>query len=367
MQSIPCRSFPLIPACLIWAVLALAMPLALAAAASGAPSNAADNPARPLRVALLLEHGGPASAGDSWTTLLNAGLDRAARDFSLHAETLAAAPGTDQEAVFRRAARDFDLVLVASDGFHTILRENAANFRNTLFGCIDAGIRAPNIMCVTFADEQAAFLAGAAAAMLTGQTGLPGINREKIIGWLSGEDVPAMRSLLNGFSEGARLIDPQVRVINTVTGSFGDAAAGREKARGLLEQGADVLVLAAGRGNAGALEEVRKRNAYAVGLDADQRALLPGRMLTSILKGADRAVYEIVAAAAANGFRGKEIIVYDLKNGGVEISDMAPFKAVAGENAPPDLERRLKELRGEILNGSIRLKSLRARTLCDCR
>ena len=45
---------------------------------------------------------------------------------------------------------------------------------------------------------------------------------------------------------------------------------------------------------------------------------------------------------------------------------MAPFLAAAGKNAPPDLERRLKELRAELLNGSIRLKSLRARTLCDC-
>lgn len=368
MQSNPRRSVSRIPACLIWAVLALAMPLAAAHAAPSAPSNATGgSPERPLRVALLLEHAGVANPGNSWATLLNAGLAKAARDFSLHAETLAAAPGTDQEALFRRAARDFDLVLVASDGFHEILRNNAANFRNTLFGCIDAGIRAPNIMCVTFADEQAAFLAGAAAAMLTGQAGLPGINREKIIGWLSGEDVPAMRSLLNGFSEGARLIDPQVRVINAVAGSFADAAAGRAKARGLLDQGADVLVLAAGQGNAGALEEVREHNAYAVGLDADQRGLLPGRMLTSILKGADKAVYEIVAAAAARSFKGKEIIVYDLKNGGVGLADMAPFREAAGNNAPPDLERRLKELRGEIVNGSIRLKSLRARTLCDCR
>lgn len=366
MQSIPCRSFPLLPACLIWAVLALAMPLA-AAAAPDPSSNPASEPPRALRVALLLEHAGPASPGNSWTPLLNAGLARAAQEFSLHVETLVAAPGTDQEALFRRAAQDFDLVLVASDGFHEILRNNAANFRNTSFGCIDAGIRAPNIMCVTFADEQAAFLAGAAAAMLTMQTRLPGINPEKVIGWLSGEDVPAMRSLLNGFSEGARLIDPQVRVINTLTGSFGDAAAGREKARRLLEQGADVLVLAAGQGNAGALEAVREHNAYAVGLDADQHALLPGRMLTSILKGADKAVYEIVAAAASDRFKGKEIIVYDLKNGGVEIADMGPFKAAAGKNAPPDLERRVQELRGEILNGSIRLKSLRARTLCDCR
>lgn len=141
-----------------------------------------------------------------------------------------------------------------------------------------------------------------------------------------------MRPCSTASPRALRLIDPEVRVITMVTGSFGDAAAGREKARGLLEQGADVLVLAAGQGNAGALEEVREHNAYAVGLDADQDALLPGRVLTSILKRADRAVYEIVAAAAARRFRGKEIIVYDLKNGGVGITDLVRFKTAAGHN-----------------------------------
>lgn len=181
MQSLPCRRSLLIPICLIWSVLALTMPLPGAAATPDTPARAASDTEGSLRVALLLESVEPASSGNSWSTLLQAGLTQAAHDFSLHAETLAATPGADQEALFSRAAREYDLVLVASDGLHEILRNNAANFRNTSFGCIDAGIRATNIMSVTFADEQAAFLAGAAAAMLTTQTSLPGVNREKLI------------------------------------------------------------------------------------------------------------------------------------------------------------------------------------------
>ena len=101
-------------------------------------------------------------------------------------------------------------------------------------------------MSVTFADEQAAYLAGAAAAMLARQTGMPGISGRKIIGWITGEDCPAMRSLLGGFTEGARVIDPEVRVVNVVTGSFANAEAGRAAAKNLLDQGADILVLASG-------------------------------------------------------------------------------------------------------------------------
>lgn len=348
---------------LLLAVLVFAAGTALAGApAQPAQSGENASAASPLRVALLLEHDG----GQPWTDLLRAGLAKAERDFPLRTKVLVASPESDQQETFRQAARESDLVLVASDRLHEILRNNAANFRKTMFGCIDAGIRAPNIMSVTFADEQAAYLAGAAAAMLTGRTGLPGINRDKTVGWLSGEDTPALRSLFSGFSGGAQLIDPEIRVINALAGSFTDAGTARREARRLLDQGADVLALAAGAGNEGALAEARERGIYIVGLDTDQAQVLPGHVLTSILKRADRAVYEIVAAASRGNFQGKKIITYDLGNDGVGITDPRAFTAAAGQNAPPDLERRLKELRAELLSGSIRLKSLRARTLCDC-
>ncbi|MDD4701577.1 MAG: BMP family protein [Desulfovibrio sp.] len=334
----------------------------------GAPCAAGAAPATgtpPLRVALLLEH--PAGDG-GWSDALLRGLERA-RKLPVEAEALVAPAQADSAAIqdfFRNAAANHDLVLVGSDRLHEALRNNAANFRKTKFGCIDAGVRAPNIMSVTFADEQAAYLAGAAAAMLTAQTTLPGINADRTIGWLSGEDVPAMRSLLNGFVEGARLVDPEVRVINRITGSFTDAAAGGKAARELLDQGADVLVLACGLGNGPALQEAANRGAYVIGLDQNQDTKLPGRVLTSIVKKADDAVYDIVAAAAAGNFKGKEILVRDLKNGGVDITDMGPFRTSAGKDAPAGMVRRLRELRSELTNGGIRLKSLREKTLCDC-
>ena len=148
----------------------------------------------PLRVALLLE----TPTGDhDWNDSLAAGLEQAHNEFGVRAAVIVAPAGHDDNALqemFRNAAQNNDLVLVASDGLHEILRNNAANFRRTMFGCIDAGVRAPNIMSVTFADEQAAYLAGAAAAMTALQTSLPGISGKKIIGWISGQDTPAMQS-----------------------------------------------------------------------------------------------------------------------------------------------------------------------------
>lgn len=294
--------------------------------------------ATPLKVALLLEHEEPSA----YTDLLKKGLADAGGEIETE---IIIANGEKQREIFRKAAAEHDLVLVASDNLHEALRDNAANFRRTKFGSIDAGIRAPNIMSVTFADEQAAFLAGAAAAQSVGPGGA--------IGWLSGADTPAIRSLYNGYREGALLANPSCRIVQAVVGSFTDGQAAVAKARWLAESGAKIIAIAAGSASKACAEAVIAKGASVIALDAP----IPGlKTFGAITKAADRAVREIVDSAR-DKFRGKEIVVYSLANGG---TDFVP----AFKNN--DIARRMKELRHELLSGNTRLKSLRQRTLCDC-
>ncbi|MBO4336140.1 MAG: BMP family ABC transporter substrate-binding protein [Desulfovibrio sp.] len=315
--------------------------------------------ADPLRVALLLEH----EASSTWTSQLLAGLEHARRDFGITANVVIEADENKQEAVFRQCAQQHDLVIVASDRFHEILRDNAARFRHVHFGCIDAGIRGSNITCISYADEQAAFLAGAAAALFT-EKQAPNTPNGRAIGWLCGEDIPAMRSMFNGFREGAKLAVPEIRVIQGVAGSFAKPEAAAREARRLINEGVYVLVLASGAGNAGALSEAQKAGIYVIGLDCDIRKDYPQHVLLSILKNIEGAIYSIIDDTVHGRFKGKEITVYDL-NYGVDITDP---KASLGVNHSilATIQRRLGELRHELKNGGIRLKSLRQRTLCNC-
>lgn len=300
----------------------------------------------PLRVALLLEHDGASAYYD----LLKKGL-KAAEGPEIETEIIIMPEGSGQREQFRQAAASHDLVLVATDSLHEALRDNAANFRRVMFGSIDAGIRAPNIMSVTFADEQASFLAGACAAMLAAN------EKEPVIGWLSGRDTPAMRSLFNGYSEGALLARPGGRIIQAVVGSFQDPALAASKTEWLIDSGAKVIALAAGAGNQAALTVAQARGVPVIELDSPSGAPCAG----VIAKAADRAVSEIVASAASGKFRRKEIITYNLANQGVNFI----FNAKTASQGA-DISRRMGELRKEIEQGNIRLRSLRQRTLCDC-
>lgn len=319
--------------------------------------------AAPLRVCLLLESAAP---DKGWHDLLKSGLERAQGDFPLEARVVAAPAGSDQQAIFRAEAARADLLIVADDSLHEVLRNNAAAFPRVRFGCIDTGVRAANIMSVSFADEQAAFLAGAAAAMLT-TSDSRGMNPHKTLGWLSGQETGPIVTMLNGFLEGARLVDPQMRIVHRAVGSFEDGPRARALCREILDEGADIVVLAAGEAGLSALDELAERQALAIGMAAEQDNLRPGVVLTSIRKQGDRAVYEIIRSLAQGRFQGAEILTWNLADKGVDITDFGPFVRGAGNRLPPRLPSRLEELRGELARGGITLPSLRQRTLCNCR
>lgn len=300
-------------------------------------------------VALMLEHGEAAP----YTNMLREGLERAGRDFGLESKVIVATDDDDQEGAFRKAAEENELVIVATDNMHEILRNNAANFRRKKFGVIDAGIRAPNVSCITFADEQAAYLAGAAAAMLARARG------SDTIGWLSGMDTPAMRSLFSGFSTGAEMTVPDIQVAQAIAGSFTDSEAAAQKAAQLART-ASVIALAAGAGNPAAAKAIKDSKTLVICLDAWQPDLAPGKTVAGITKAVDRAIYQLCEDFAKDRFKAKEIVIYDLANKGVNLDGFND------KGKYPDISRRVGELKREIENGNITLRSMRERTLCDC-
>ena len=247
---------------------------------------------------------------------------------------------------------------------HEVLRDNAANFRKVRFGCIDTGVRAPNIMSVTFADEQAAFLAGAAAALTARSGVLPGGFTGEAIGWLSGESTPMDDSMFSAYAEGARLISPEIRVIRRDAGSFTDEAAAAGQADGLMDEGTAVVAVMARRADNAAVKRIAARGGYLVG--ETSRALLPERTVTSIVRRLDLAVFEIVAAAAEGRFAGGKIITRTLEDGGVVLTPPEAFARHSGLAVPQRVFSRLEELRRELASGNIRLQSRRVPTLCDC-
>jgi basic membrane protein A len=234
------------------------------------------------------------------------------------------------------AAKEYDEIFAIGFLMARDLDEVASRFPQRNFAIVDAVVDEPNVASVTFREQEGSFLAGAAAAMVT---------RTKTIAFVGGIDIPLLRKFEAGYAAGARQIDPRVRVLVKYVGSFDDPAAGKEIAGVLLDQRADVIYVAAGKAGLGAIEQVKERGGvYAIGVDVDQDALVPGRILTSMVKHVDVAVLTLSRVAAA-GKRPSGHLELGLANGAVGLTD---FRYTRGALTPAQF-RELATLRAAVI------------------
>ncbi|MNO24131.1 Membrane lipoprotein TmpC precursor [compost metagenome] len=264
-------------------------------------ANAATNASDKLKVVLLI----PGNLGDkSFLDSANRGVEMV-RD-QLGATTKVIEMGTDQtkwEPIYRDIAeQDWDLIIsgnsTASEIFHTVASEHPEkkfiDFE-TDFEDIPA-----NMYAMFYKVNDASFLAGAAAALTT-TSGLPNANPEKIIGFLGGLDVPGINAFLVGYIEGAQYVDPDIKVITSYAGDFGDPAKGKELALVQYNSGADVIFGAAGGTGLGIFDAAKEKKKYAIGVDSDQSEMLKDTdpekanlIITSSMKNVDQSILRAV-------------------------------------------------------------------------
>jgi basic membrane lipoprotein Med (substrate-binding protein (PBP1-ABC) superfamily)/DNA-binding SARP family transcriptional activator len=239
---------------------------------------------------------------------------------------------------------------VASRHYAGIAREYPA----TQYVFAEHVSEAPNVAQISFAEQEAAYLAGAAAA-LKSESG--------IIGFVGGIDHPRIWRFQAGYEAGARAVRPTVKVLVEYIGDFYSEPLAEATARRLYEQGARVVLHAAGDAGLGVFEAARAlsieqvRHLWAIGVDSDQyetvvqmpgavnAAAWRGHILTSVLKNIDEAVYQAVAEVAQGRFEDGRRWTWGLAEGGVDLSYSGGFT--------DDIRPTLENLKTRIIGGDI--------------
>jgi basic membrane lipoprotein Med (substrate-binding protein (PBP1-ABC) superfamily)/DNA-binding SARP family transcriptional activator len=254
------------------------------------------------------------------------GFEQAGRERDFVAEELE--PLNDAGAEFAALlATDPDLVITNSAFLSEQLiniERVAANNPATIFAVIgDSDAAGPNVLPVEFADEEAAFLAGAAAALES---------RSGVIGFI-GADPLAVDGFRAAYEAGARHVRPEVSVLSAYLVAEalavwdGDLAA--EAAARLFDRDADVVFTVAGEGGravpAVAAEHSRRsgRHRWAIGIDVDEWLLAEGiardHVLTSAIRRLDVAAQAVIERYDEDQ-ETTEPVVLDAANGGVSYS-----------------------------------------------
>ncbi|HTW84214.1 MAG TPA: BMP family ABC transporter substrate-binding protein [Candidatus Sulfotelmatobacter sp.] len=298
-----------------------------------------------LRVGMVTDVGG---LGDhSFNDSAYAGLLRAHRELGVATTVLESSSAADYQVNMTVLAnKEFDVIFAIGFLMAEDVSEVAQRYVQRHFGIIDAVVDLPNVTSVTFKEEEGSFLAGALAAMVT---------KTKTIAFLGGVDLPLLRKFEAGYTAGAREVDPTVKTLVKYVGSFDDVASGKELAQVLYDEGADIIYCAAGKAGLGAIDAAKQRpGAYIIGVDSDQDALAPGKILTSMVKRVDIGVFRVCEALVKHRPLPGHLVL-GLAQGGVGLTDFTYTRSVV---TPPKIAE-LDKLRAAIIAGKIVVPSTR--------
>lgn len=324
------------------AVLALLAALAFSLAACG--HRTGPKPGQ-LTLGMVTDVGG---LGDkSFNDSAYRGLMRSQSDLNAYVQVLQSRSAADYQPNLnalsnQRFSMIYAIGFLMSKDLDQVAKQNPTQH----YAIIDAVVDDPNVVSVTFQEQDGSFLAGALAAMMS---------KTHHVAFLGGQDIPLLRKFEAGFTAGAHEIDPNTTVDVKYVGNFDDANSGQELANVLFNSGADIVYAAAGKAGLGAIDAVKSRqNAYVIGVDSDQDGLAPGKVLTSMVKHVDVAVFDI-AQAIKNGKPMTGHLVLGLKQNAIGLTDFQYTKSQIG----PQNLKRLQQLEAAIVSGKITPPSTR--------
>ncbi|WP_291383159.1 BMP family ABC transporter substrate-binding protein [Demequina sp.] len=289
------------------------------------------------------------------------GLQQAASDLGIDVAT-AESNGEDQYApnIEAMVAANCDLIITVGFALSAATVDAALANPDTSFAIVDdladndfdGTTDAPNIKPLTFQTDEAAYLAGYAAASASASG---------TVATFGGMAFPSVTIFMDGFLAGANAYNADsgssVSVLGwdgtdgAFTGDFSDLSKGQTTAQGFIDQGADIILPVAGPVGGGAAAAAQAAgNTWIVGVDADWTVTFPEYsdiIFTSILKNIGNAVYDTISEGASDAGLTFTPYVGTLENGGV---GLAPF---AAGTVSADVEAKLQELTDGIMAGTV--------------
>ena len=280
------------------------------------------------------------------------GMVAVAEDYGLETNVIETTQPSEYSGNIQRCI-DSDADAVVTVGF--LLQDDTLAFAtenpDVYFIGVDQGYENPpeNLVGVQFREDQAGFLAGAMAALMS---------ESGTIGGVYGIDVPAVKKFRNGFEQGARYINPDINTLGVYVPSFTDSATGGLTAETMIGEGADVIFGAGGQTGSGGIQAAAAQGAYVIGVDQDEyvttfgNGSTPGAefLITSAVKRVDQGVYQPIEALVngdLEGFAGGGLKVLSANNDGIG------FAPAHDADVPQEVTDQVAEILAGLQDGTI--------------
>ncbi len=255
--------------------------------------------------------------------------------------------------ILTNVASGYDIVVCSNLGYGMAaawMRNNAASYPDTMFILYDEPVDlvdVPNVQTLAYKTNEADFMAGALAALVS-ETG--------VIGFVGGMESPVVRDYLVGYIQGAKYVNPDIKVDVTYIGSYTDAAKGKDLGVFAINKGADVLHAVAGTAGNGYIEAAREAGKLAISVDMDRYEVfkydhpnLAKAIVTSSLKDIGKSLETVIQSRIDGSYRWSQCMWFGAAEGCVGIVENENYlKLVSADD-----QAALAKIKSRLANGEI--------------
>lgn len=211
-----------------------------------------------------------------------------------------------------------------------------------------------NVYSMSYKQNEGAFLAGVLAASAT-VSDMEHANADATIGFVGAKDTAAViNDSAVGFIEGARFVNPDIKVLVSYVGSYVDSATAKELALTQYSSGADVVFVAAGPASVGAIEAAAESQKYIIGVDSDQALAYEGKpeaeyIISSAIKGVGDSIVKAVERSLNDELPYGEHEILGLEDEVVGLADNEIYQSAV----PEDVRAAVDAAKEKLLAGEV--------------
>ncbi|SAK82081.1 Purine-binding protein precursor [Caballeronia temeraria] len=316
------------------ALLAPAVFIAPAFMATGA--QAADDT---MRVGVLI----PGSKTDKgWMESGYDGVSAAQKEFGpkLKTQIIENINYADMEQALTNLATKNQLVIGIGGQTQAAVLKIAKRFPNVKFSIVGGNkgeSMPPNVAGYDVKQAEIAFVAGAAAAMLS---------KSGAVSYVGGMEIPSIVNAGKEFGNGARYINPKVKYFESYTGDFDNVAKAREATAAAIAQGADIHYHILNLGLRGMEQAAKEKGTHIIGSYTDRCGSDPLYVAYSITGVGYQAQYAIEQLAKNQWQPGYKAFGLAM---GPKASGLVICKST------PAMDAKIKQIEDDILSGKIKV------------
>ena len=238
-------------------------------------------------------------------------------------------------------SQEYDIIICGTYQMPDFLKEVADKHPDQKYVIFDDNTYAgqsSNVMNITYKQNDMGYLMGIFAATLTTDTSIEKINEDAVIGFVGGVDSPVINDFLIGYIEGAKSVNPDIKVDVRYTNDYVDTAIAKEYGLSMINDNHCDLIwgVAGNAGNGAAEAAFETGKAYFLGVDSDQELTLSSDLaaitLTSGLKNIGNSlIWFFDEMDAGRTYFGQEVSL-GLAEGGVGIVTDKNFATFANDD-----------------------------------